>query len=145
MRTTLLTSIPLLLVLACTATPSSPGREESQQQALDASDQPDTVHLSPGEMIQLQSPELKLRFEEVLADSRCLPDVECIWEGSVRVRLSLEQADTESRDVTLESSDAAGGSSSTDATGYHLTLLREVEPAPGGDGRHRIAIEIQRP
>ena len=35
---------------------------------------------------------LRLRFEEVLEDSRCPADVVCVWAGNARIRLLVEAA-----------------------------------------------------
>ncbi len=142
MRSAPLYSIALFVIAACTASPpGSPANEESRQHILDASKVADTVHLSLGETVRIHPADLILRFEEVVGDSRCRPDVQCVWEGSVRVRLMVALAAGGASDATLESS---GRTSSTTAGGYRITLLRDITPPPGQAGRYRIALELRR-
>lgn len=45
------------------------------------------VTLAPGETTSAWS--LRLRFDEVVTDSRCPTDVECVWAGSVEVAITV--------------------------------------------------------
>ncbi len=45
------------------------------------------VTLAPGETASAWS--LRLRFDEVVTDSRCPTDVECVWAGSVEVAITV--------------------------------------------------------
>ena len=145
MRSAPLYAMVLLVIAACTASPpGSPAGEEARQHVVDASQAADTVHLSLGETVRIHPADLILRFEEVVGDSRCRPDVQCVWEGSVRVLLMVALAAGGASDAMLESSGAAGGTSSTTAGVYRITLLRDITPPPGQAGRYRIALELRR-
>jgi hypothetical protein len=47
--------------------------------------------LAPGQSV-LVGPGASLRFERIANDSRCQPDVQCIWAGEVALALSLSDA-----------------------------------------------------
>lgn len=66
---------------------------------------------------------LRLRFEEVLEDSRCPADVMCVWAGNARVRLLLE-ADTDPAELLLNTGLEPRAAP---AAGY-LVTLEAVQP-----------------
>ena len=144
MRIPIIGSILFLFTLGCSgSSPGSPAREQSRQHVLDASKAADTVHLALGETVRVHPADLILRFEEVLADSRCPATVQCVWEGSLRARVMIAVAAGGVTEAILESS-GGGEMSSTTAGGYRITLLRDVFPPAGDEGRYRIALELRR-
>lgn len=74
----------LLSALACAGCSSLP--REGVQVALS---QPFT--LRPGERASLPQ-QASLRYVGVESDSRCPPQVQCVWAGDARVNLAFEQA-----------------------------------------------------
>jgi len=44
--------------------------------------------LSPGQSALIGSEPLKVTFEALTADSRCPPEVQCIWEGDAAAKIS---------------------------------------------------------
>lgn len=146
MRTAPVGSILLVFVtLACTGSPpGSPAQEQSRQHILDATQAVDTVQLSLGEVVRVHPADLILRFEEVVGDSRCPATVQCVWAGSLTARLTIGLAAGGSMEAILESNGAAGGTSSTTAAGYRITLLPDVSPPAGEQGRYRIELELRR-
>jgi hypothetical protein len=46
--------------------------------------------LQIGQIAQIDKEELEIRFEKVLADSRCPKGVTCIWAGQVRCQLRIK-------------------------------------------------------
>lgn len=145
MRTAPVGSILLVLVtLACTGSPpGSPAQEQSRQHILDATQAADTVQVSLGEAVRVHPADLILRFEEVVGDSRCPATVQCVWAGSLTARLTIGLAAGGSMEAILESNGAAG-TSSTSAGGYRITLLPDVSPPAGEQGRYRIELELRR-
>ena len=80
----------------------------------------------------IQPDSLHLRFEALLSDSRCPVDVECVWAGAVRIRLSLETPERKLTPFTMHDYPAGEGTGKMmkDTLGYRFTLLR-LEPYPG--------------
>ena len=48
--------------------------------------------LKIGQQAVVQNTKLKIRFADVLEDSRCPEGVECIWEGNGKVNLELKKS-----------------------------------------------------
>jgi hypothetical protein len=71
---------------------------------------------------------LRLRFEEVLEDSRCPADVMCVWAGNARIRLIVE-ATTEPAELLLNTGLEPRAAP---AAGY-LVTLEAVQPATRSD------------
>jgi hypothetical protein len=65
-----------VVALACSANPASPGGPGETR-----------VTLAPGE--SATSGAVQLRFDEVVQDSRCPPDVDCVWEGLAEVAITV--------------------------------------------------------
>jgi len=74
----------------------------------------DEFNLKPQEAITLSGSDVQLRFERVVADSRCAPGIQCLWEGVAEVELSL-WSNGQSQRVTLYSTDAG--------TTYHKSVV----------------------
>lgn len=59
----------------------------------------DLFHISLGETVRIMEPDgtvgARLVFQEVIEDSRCPVDVNCIQAGEARVRLALHDADNQ--------------------------------------------------
>ena len=98
----------------------------------------DTVRLAIGESVRLGSSGPVIAFESVLSDSRCRPDVVCVWAGSVRVRLAISGGAGD-RVEELES----GTNPRFVIVGAHrIELLPEVEPPPGSAGSYVIRLVL---
>ncbi len=54
-------------------------------------DEPFVLRL--GGMAEIEGTTVRVRFEEVLDDSRCPIDVACVWSGVLRVRLGVDFTD----------------------------------------------------
>lgn len=90
--------------------------------------------LSQGESAILDDPGLEITFVSVEDDSRCPADVDCIYEGQVIVRLSLESETDGKADFFLGSNwDELFSPGTFDTLGYRISLL-DVGPtqAPAG-------------
>ena len=83
------------------------------------------ILLAAGEQAQV-APKATLRFDKLLNDSRCPPDVQCIWAGEVRLGMSLVVAG-ESEAFELASTTAPRKS----VRGFAIELLA-FGPCPPG-------------
>lgn len=45
--------------------------------------------------------EIKIQFEEVLEDSRCPVDVQCVWAGQARVKVNISSPDLPEKSLDL--------------------------------------------
>ena len=98
----------------------------------------DTIRLALGTSVRIAPSGPTIAFERVISDSRCPPDVACIWAGSVRVRLAISEGGEPAK-VELESGTEPR---STDVGAYRIRLLREVEPEPRGSAAYAIRIVV---
>jgi len=80
--------------------------------------------LRPGESIRLAGTRSILKFVAVPEDSRCPPQVQCIWAGNAKLSLSLDAAPF-AINTTLEPHEAV-------VLGYHFSLVRLTQ-RPLGD------------
>lgn len=70
-----------------------------------------TVALDPGQTASLASG--RLRYVRVVADSRCPPDVQCVWAGDAAIKLQWTGNAGDARTVTLHSNPQAGENAAT--------------------------------
>jgi hypothetical protein len=77
----------------------------------------------------VESNELFITFAEVIEDSRCPKNVQCMWEGAVEVELTLIQAGKTPVTGTLRLVGGIQQSSGELLPGYTFNLL-QVEPYP---------------
>lgn len=134
----------LLLVTiaaACRGT-SAPATGDAAAESQSTAALDDTLRISLGEGVRVQPAGTLVSFDSVLGDSRCRPDVTCVWAGSVRVRLTFSANAGSGTRADLETNTEPR---STTFGGDVFTLLPEVEPAAGSAGRYRIALRVQRP
>lgn len=134
----------LLLVTvaaACRGT-SAPATGDAAAESRSTAALDDTLRISLGEGVRVQPAGTLVSFDSVLGDSRCRPDVTCVWAGSVRVRLTFSANAGSGARADLETNTEPR---STPFGGDVFTLLPEVEPAAGSAGRYRIALRVQRP
>ncbi|SEH59892.1 hypothetical protein SAMN04489835_1868 [Mycolicibacterium rutilum] len=84
--------------------------------------------LSGGQEAALAGTPLRLRFTEVLEDSRCPTEVECVWTGQARLTVV---ADT-GRPSTLEfnTNPAPGQNRQSIRTDGYLVTLQALDPYP---------------
>lgn len=95
----------LLFLVACASTPSA------------KLDEPFT--LRAGTTTRIEGTSLRVTFVEVVNDSRCPPDVQCIWEGDATVRIRVSDQ-TRSEEIELHTHRSRATSRS--AFGYTIAL-----------------------
>lgn len=99
----------LLLMLACaSSTPTTPLGEP--------------FTLTPGNSVTVDG--VQITFVGVGQDSRCPPDVQCIWEGDAEVRLRVE-----AEEVTLHTHGGTRYPNSATVSGRTITL-RDLTRSP---------------
>lgn len=139
MRAGILLVLLSFVAASCRGTSAPAGDADSQSQAVIADG--DTIRLFEGESVRVQPAGTLVAFDSVISDSRCRPDVTCVWAGSVRVRLTL--AMNAGAGIVAELETNAEPRSVRVGT-QRFTLLPEVEPAAGRAGRYRIALQVAR-
>lgn len=93
------------------------------------------VDLLPGQSARLQDGST-LHYAALLADSRCSPDVQCVWEGDAELALEWHVPGAPMVPLRLHSSDRVGSRSAP--LGERRVTLESLEPA-GERARLRIA------
>ncbi|MFS8137730.1 MAG: hypothetical protein ACMG50_06335 [Thermomonas sp.] len=78
------------------------------------------VELKPRQTIILANKSL-LRYVSLVSDSRCAPDVQCVWAGDAVVALNWTSANGTSRDLELHSN-RAQGADTADMDGKRITF-----------------------
>ena len=140
MRSTMLTVMSLALLAACRGTSSPATESVDQQQTQGTLD--DTVAVALAEDVRVVRAGLVISFDSVLADSRCPRNVQCVWAGSARVRLTIGQDAGAAARHDLES----GQEPRSARVGAYVVSLLDVEP-PAEQGReigraYRIRLRI---
>jgi hypothetical protein len=141
MRAASLLLLGTIAAAACRGTSApAPGDAAAESQSTSALD--DTLRIALGEGVRVSPAGTLVTFDSVLGDSRCRPDVTCVWAGSVRVRLTFSANAGSGASAELETNTDPR---STTFGGDVFTLLPEVEPPAGSAGRYRISLRVQRP
>jgi hypothetical protein len=86
--------------------------------------------LSGGQDGLIPRENLRLRFAEVLEDSRCPTQVECFWTGQARIAIAVQPGDSDSTTVEFNTNPAPGQTVKVaDVRQYRIELL-SLEPYP---------------
>ncbi len=64
---------------------------------------PETISVPIGEQKVTTKGKITVKFIEVLEDSRCPPNVNCIWAGNARVKISLKSGKKAAKTFELNS------------------------------------------
>ncbi len=87
--------------------------------------------LSGGQQAALPAGGLRLRFAEVLEDSRCPAQVSCFWTGQARIAIVTDTADQATTTVEFNTNPAPDMTVSTvRVPGGYTVTLRSLEPYP---------------
>ena len=78
-----------------------------------------------GESVTIKDHGIKLKFVDVLDDSRCPSDVECIWEGTVSLMINIQYDSEDLGNFILNLSNLHKAS----FMGYYVQF-KELEPYP---------------
>ncbi|MCT7661702.1 hypothetical protein [Mycobacterium deserti] len=86
--------------------------------------------MAGGQQVSIGDASVRLRFIDVLEDSRCPADVECFWTGQARIAVSVVQDPEPAMTLEFNTNPAPGQNRQTIQTGdYELTLQR-LDPYP---------------
>jgi len=86
--------------------------------------------LSGGQDAVISDQNLRLRFTDVLEDSRCPTDVECFWTGQARIAVLVEPAGSPSTTVQFNTNPAPGQTVQTVRAGDYTISLKSLDPYP---------------
>ena len=118
-RLPVLLAMLLLLPAACAATDNTvkPSDDTASPSAIDDS----RVTLGIGQRASL-SDGSQLSYTALINDSRCAPDVQCVWAGDAEIALRWKPARGSAQDIRLHTN-AQGGATSSRMGDRTLTLL----------------------
>lgn len=85
------------------------------------------VSVKYGETVSTKSKRVKAKLVEIIEDSRCPEDVDCIWAGRIRIKLTVTTKKGAPADIELSSDQQT----SVEVGAYRLTL-GEVGPKRKG-------------
>ena len=83
--------------------------------------------LGPGQSVLVGSEPLKITFDAITADSRCPPEVQCVWEGDAVAK--VEAATGTQSPTVYELHTNTGFPTQVDHGGYRIRLTA-VAPGP---------------
>jgi hypothetical protein len=129
-----------LLLAACAlmgagCAPSLPTEETASSPVAVVTEVGETFDLRPGEEASIPEDDTRFRFDGVTEDSRCPIGVTCVWEGEVKVQVTVFYGDGTVHEAELSIPGGEPGPVAPErvgravAAGYVVHLL-EVAPYP---------------
>ncbi len=139
-------SIALLLLVVTLAQTACGGGLPAQPPIVDPAARVEdggSIQLAPGQSATIGDVDpLVITFERLVSDSRCPPDVQCVWQGEVTVQLRLSAAGA---DTVALLSTVRGPSEAK--YGGHVVALGEVTPSPSKRGidhrSYRVKFQVR--
>lgn len=86
--------------------------------------------LKGGQEATIKDENLRLRFDEVLEDSRCPTSVECFWTGQARIALLVEPNGRGETTLEFNTNPAPGQNNQTAQLDEYTITMRSLEPVP---------------
>jgi hypothetical protein len=86
--------------------------------------------LGGGDEAVIRGEQLRLRFTDVLEDSRCPSQVECVWTGQARIAVLVEQPGREPSTREFNTNPAPGQNAQTARVGAYTIALTALDPYP---------------
>ncbi|WP_284224346.1 hypothetical protein [Mycobacterium antarcticum] len=74
--------------------------------------------------------DVRVRFSDVLEDSRCPERVECFWTGQARVAIAVQPHGREPTTLEFNTNPAPGQTVSTGRAGDYTVTMQSLEPYP---------------
>lgn len=74
--------------------------------------------------------DLRVRFSELLEDSRCPTEVECFWTGQARIAVIVDQTGHPSATAYFNTNPAPGENMQTVQAGDYVVELKKLDPYP---------------
>jgi hypothetical protein len=78
----------------------------------------------------IPSEKLRLRFAEVLEDSRCPTQVKCFWTGQARIAISVQPDGSTATKVEFNTNPAPGQTAKVAEVGPYSIELQSLDPYP---------------
>ncbi len=104
------------------------------------------VSLSIGQSVLIQGEGLRVKFAQVIADSRCPTGVNCVWEGEITCMVEITHSGSLYH-KTLTQPGSTNESSRTDFADYDITFGVQPYPEAGKQiarGDYRLEVVIDR-
>ena len=86
----------------------------------------DTLKVQVNHEKRFAKSKLSVKFVELVEDSRCPADVQCIWAGNAKIKIRVSTKGGRSHDLTL---DTNGPNQTVSAEGYSIKLVG-LTPVP---------------
>jgi hypothetical protein len=86
--------------------------------------------LSGGQDGLIPSERLRIRFADVMEDSRCPTQVECFWTGQARIAVSVQPDGSGSTTVEFNTNPAPGQTVKVATAGQYSIELQSLDPYP---------------
>jgi hypothetical protein len=86
--------------------------------------------LSGGQDGLIPSERLRIRFADVMEDSRCPTQVECFWTGQARIAVSVQPDGSGSTTVEFNTNPAPGQTVKEATAGQYSIELQSLDPYP---------------
>jgi hypothetical protein len=86
--------------------------------------------LAGGQEALIPSEKLRLRFVDVLEDSRCPTRVQCVWTGQARIAIAVQPDSTAPTTVEFNTNPAPGQTVNMATVGAYRIELRSLDPYP---------------
>lgn len=86
--------------------------------------------LGGGQEAEVSGQNLRLRFTDVLEDSRCPTEVECFWTGQARIAVLVQPAESPPTTVNFNTNPAPGQAMQTATVGDYTISLKSLDPYP---------------
>jgi hypothetical protein len=86
--------------------------------------------LPGGQEATISGENLRLRFDQVLEDSRCPTQVDCVWSGQARIAVVVSQAQGSPTTVEFTSNPAPGANKQSVGVGDYIIDLQSLDPYP---------------
>ncbi len=80
--------------------------------------------------VTIRGADLRLRFTDVLEDSRCPAEVECFWTGQARIAVVAQQGQGAPSTLEFNTNPAAGQNKQTVQVGDYMVELKSLDPYP---------------
>jgi len=86
--------------------------------------------LSGGQEATISGENLRLRFTDVVEDSRCPTEVECFWTGQARIAVAVEPAGRAATSAEFNTNPAPGQNVQTVEVDGYTVELKSLDPYP---------------
>src|SRR6476620_783868 len=86
--------------------------------------------LHGGQEATISGENLRLRFTDVLEDSRCPTEVECFWTGQARIAVAVEPAGRAATTADFNTNPAPGQNVQTVEVDGYTIELKSLDPYP---------------